>query len=84
MKKGLNFRTEQGQEDYFKAYEKSLELWSVPYTEKYITTSFGKTHLLICGDTTKEPLVLLHAASCGATIWYPNVVGLSKLNSFLR
>lgn len=30
MVKGLNFRTEEGQKEYFKAYAKSLELISVP------------------------------------------------------
>lgn len=41
-------------------------------------SSFGKTHLLVCGDEQKPPLVLLHAASCGATIWYKSVEILSK------
>jgi pimeloyl-ACP methyl ester carboxylesterase len=32
----------------------------------------------VCGNKENKPLVLLHAASCGATIWYPNVEALSK------
>ena len=78
METGLNFRTRKGQEDYIKAYDKSMELWSNPYTERYIDTSFGKTHVIVCGDMANKPLVLLHAASCGATIWYPNATYLSK------
>ena len=78
MEKGLNFRTQKGQEDYFEAYDKTLELWEVPYTERYIETSFGKSHCLICGNPNASPLILLHAASCGATIWYPNVADLSQ------
>lgn len=34
MKKGLNFRTLESQQEYFKAYAKSLELISVPVTER--------------------------------------------------
>jgi len=78
MEKGLNFRTQADQEKYFKAYDTSLALWTIPFTKKYIDTSFGKTHLIICGDSNNKPLVLLHAASCGATIWYKNVETLSK------
>ena len=78
MEKGLNFRTQKGQEDYFKAYDKTLQLWDMSYSEKYIDTSFGKTHCLISGKTNAEPLILLHASSCGATIWYPNISLLSE------
>jgi pimeloyl-ACP methyl ester carboxylesterase len=78
MEKGLNFRTKASQEEYFKAYDKSLSLWTIPLAEKYIDTSYGRTHLIICGNTNSKPLVLLHAASCGATIWYKNVESLSK------
>lgn len=78
MEKGLNFRTQKGQEEYFKAYDKTLQLWDVPYMEKYIETSYGKTHCLISGSINDPPLILLHAASCGATIWYPNVSSLSR------
>lgn len=47
MGKGLNFRTQKGQEDYFKAYDKTLQLWDVSYTEKHIEASFRRTHCLI-------------------------------------
>ena len=30
---GLNFRTIKGQEDYFKAYDETLKLWTVPFEE---------------------------------------------------
>ena len=76
MENALNFRTQKGQDDYYIAYEKTLLLWDVVYSERYVMTSFGQSHCLICGDTDKPPLILLHAASCGATIWYPNVKAL--------
>jgi pimeloyl-ACP methyl ester carboxylesterase len=78
MEKGLNFRTQTSQDEYFKAYDRSLSLWTIPFTEKYIDTSYGKTHLIICGNNNGKPLVLLHAASCGATIWYKNAEALGK------
>lgn len=78
MEKGLNFNTLEGQQDYYKVYDKSLGLFMVPITEKYVETSFGKSHELCYGDSTNAPLVLLHAASCGSTIWYPNIEELGK------
>lgn len=73
MQKGLNFKTIESQKEYFDTYDKSLKLISCPIHEKYITTSFGKSHVLCCGEKTNPPLVLLHAASCGSPIWYKNI-----------
>ena len=78
MEKALNFRTLQGQEDYYKAYEETLKLWDVEYSEKYVQTSYGKSHCIICGNKDNPPLVLLHPANCGSTIWYPNISALSE------
>ncbi len=74
----LNFRTLEGQESYIKAYNESLNLIEIPYEEREITTSYGITHCLIMGNSKKKPLVLLHAASCGSTIWYKNVKALGR------
>lgn len=73
MKKGLNFRSIESQQKYFDAYEKSLKLISVPVIEKYVSTTYGDSHVICCGDESKKPLVLLHAASCGSPIWYKNI-----------
>lgn len=78
MKKGLNFRTIESQKEYFDTYEKSLELISVPVIERYVSTSFGDSHIVCCGDMKKIPLVLLHAASCGSPIWYKNIPSWSQ------
>lgn len=78
MQRGLNFRTVEGQKTYFSAYEKSLALIDTPIVEKYITTSFGYSHVLCCGNESSPPLVLLHAASCGSPIFYPNLPVWSK------
>lgn len=74
MKKGLNFRTTESQMEYFDTYEEALKLVSVPFNEKYITTSFGDSYVLCAGNEKNPPLVLLHAASCGSPIWYKNIL----------
>lgn len=73
MEKGLNFRTIEGQKEYFEAYQESLQLITVPVTEKYVSTTFGDSHIICCGEEKNPPLVLLHAASCGSPIWYKNI-----------
>ena len=57
MKKGLNFRTIESQKEYFEAYEKALKLIAMPVVEKYVTTSFGDSHVVCSGDENNPPLV---------------------------
>lgn len=78
MKKGLNFKTIENQNDYFDAYEESLKLIHFPIFEKYISTTFGDSHVICSGNKERPPLVLLHAASCGSPIWYKNLPFWSK------
>lgn len=73
MKKGLNFRTIENQQDYFDTYNESLGLIPLPIDEKYIATTYGDSHVICSGNKERPPLVLLHAASCGSPIWYKNL-----------
>lgn len=63
---------------YEKAYEKALLLWDIPVKRKFIETSYGKAHVVICGPKNGEPLVLLHGMNASSTMWYPNIKALSK------
>lgn len=71
MKKGLNFRTIESQKEYFEAYEKALKLIAMPVVEKYVTTSFGGSHVVCCGDENNPPLVLLSPVQTFAKM-YPS------------
>lgn len=73
MEKGLNFRTLDYQKEYFNTYEYSLTLITCPIIEKYISTSFGDSHVICSGHIENPPIVLIHAASCGSPIWYKNI-----------
>ncbi|NGM83489.1 alpha/beta hydrolase [Paenibacillus sp. 7124] len=64
-------------QDYYKSYNECLSLWPVPYQTVDVTTSFGDTHVIICGSTDKPPLILLHGLGFSSTMWYPNIEGLS-------
>jgi pimeloyl-ACP methyl ester carboxylesterase len=64
-------------EVYMDSYERSLELWPIRYISRFIETSYGKTHIIECGNKTGENLVLLHGANMSSTMWYPNIIDLA-------
>lgn len=67
-----------GDKELFKAYNKALKLWKIPFGEVYIKTSFGKAHVLVSGPENGEALVLLHGMNASSTMWYPNIKALSE------
>lgn len=44
-------------------YDKSLASLNIDYTESYIHTSFGKTHIIDVGDKNNKPLFTLHGGN---------------------
>ncbi len=78
MECGINFRSSESQAEYFEAYEKTMQLFSIDVQEEYVDTEFGKSYVIKAGNESNPPLVLLHAASCGSPIWYKNFEKLSK------
>ena len=73
-----NFKTSEGEAKYIAAYETTLTLWATPYEFLTIPTQWGHTHLIICGPKDGPPLVLLHGMHLSATMWFSNVVALSR------
>jgi len=55
---------------YWQAYDDSLSLWPIPYETTFVATPQGPTHVVISGNATGQPVVLLHAASLSAVQWY--------------
>lgn len=72
------YKTEEGKQIACKSYDTALNLWDVEYTEDYVETDYGKSHLLISGIENGRPLVLLPGLFADATMWYPNVGELSE------
>ncbi len=62
---------------YMAAYNKMMEKWPVAYEEFDIPTGLGLTHVVASGPRNARPLFLLHAFLATATVWRPNVEGLS-------
>ncbi len=72
------FKTPEDEAKYMAAYEAVLALWPVPYESFDVLTRFGKTHVIASGPKEAQPLVLLHATSASATMWFPNIADLSR------
>jgi pimeloyl-ACP methyl ester carboxylesterase len=63
---------------YVAAYEAVLTQWPVGYEQLDVPTRFGDTHVIVSGQEVAAPLVLLHPAGGGSTIWHRNVGPLSQ------
>lgn len=71
------FKTPNGQSRYVAAYDAAMQLWPVSCTSRFVTTAYGRTHVISCGPEDALPLVLLHAGQASSTMWLPNIAGLS-------
>lgn len=70
------FKSETGKNEILALYNKKLNELKLDYKTKMIDTDFGKTHVLIIGDDSKPPLLLIHGSNGCAPIaleTYPNV-----------
>jgi len=72
------FKSPESQARYMAAYNAVLALWPVPYESFDIPTQFGETHVIVSGPKDAQALVLLHATSASATMWFPNIADLSR------
>ena len=73
-----SFPQPEWQNEYLTAYLKVMKLWEVEHQSYEVETSFGTTHMNICGPEEAPPLILLHAASVGSAEWYANVASWAK------
>jgi pimeloyl-ACP methyl ester carboxylesterase len=72
------FKSAESQARYLAAYDAVLRGWPKPFDEREIATRLGPTHVVACGPAEAPPLVLLPSFAATATVWAPNVAGLSE------
>ena len=66
------YKTEAGRQKSFASYDRTMSLWNVPYSEDWVDTEYGRTHLVICGPEDGAPLFFIPGLFADATMWYPN------------
>ena len=70
------FKSKEGKEKILNLYNQKLKELNINYTEKLVDTNFGKTNLIIVGDTSLPPLLLIHGTGgCAPLILesFPNL-----------
>ena len=50
-------------------YDSLMQQWPVSYSTQFIQTDYAKTHFVLCGDSSRPALVLIHGAWLNATMW---------------
>lgn len=66
------------EKDFLAAYDRTLKAWKVPYQSVYVTTSYGKTHILVAGKEHSESLFLFHGFAFSSASWIDNIPALSE------
>lgn len=70
------YKSELGKREIISLYEQKLKDLDVIYQYKLVNTSFGKTNIIVIGDSTKPPLLIIHGSNGCAPIsleTYPNL-----------
>jgi pimeloyl-ACP methyl ester carboxylesterase len=71
MAKVSAFRSDDARAVYYDLYDAALAASPTPVTETDVDTSFGRTHVLAAGDSSKPPLVAIHPLAFSSTSWLP-------------
>ena len=70
------FKTQSGKKEIINLYNEKLGDLNITYNEKLIDTSFGETHIIVTGDTSKPPLLVIHGSNGCAPIALETYSGL--------
>lgn len=62
------YKSEAAKAEILALYDAKLKACNIPYTDGYVDTFAGKTHIVITGDAGLPPLVLLHGINAGAPL----------------
>lgn len=70
------FKSEEMRDTFRNNYNQILNQF--PFEQRYIDTSAGKTFMLIAGNASNPPVVLLHGSCSNSAFWFPEIVALSS------
>lgn len=72
------YKTENGKNIIIDYYTQLLENWPKPNHRQYISTRYGETFVISCGNKSVQPMVLLHGSSSNSAMWMTDVIEYSK------
>jgi pimeloyl-ACP methyl ester carboxylesterase len=62
----------------YKSYDSAMSLWKCAFTDEWVDTAYGKTHIVVSGPVGAKPLFLFPGLFADATMWYANSAALSE------
>jgi len=73
------FKSETAKTRIINTYNQLLDMWDIDKIEKEITTTYGTTHVILCGNESHPPLILFHGVGDNsALMWIYNAKTLSR------
>ena len=72
------YKSETGKLEILNLYDQKLKDLNINYHYKQVETSFGKTNLIITGDDTKPPIIIVHGSNGCAPIALETYKGLES------
>ncbi len=70
------YKSEKGKSEILEFYNQKLNSLQIDYTEKVINTSFGKTNIIISGNSSNPPMLIIHGSNGSAPIAIETYAGL--------
>lgn len=49
-----------------------------PFEQKYVETSYGQTFMLVAGQESNPPVILIHGSNSNSAFWFPEIMALSE------
>ena len=72
------YKSKAGQTAVLNAYDTLLAKWPVPFEQHIVSTQFGDTLVLQCGEKDQAAVIMLHGSSSNSAMWASSVKELSK------
>lgn len=72
------YKSKAGQTAVLNAYDTLLAKWPVPFEQHIVSTQFGNTFVLQCGEKDQAAVIMLHGSSSNSAMWALSVKELSK------
>ncbi len=72
------YKSSDGKAIAYDSYDKALSLFSEEFSEEYVPTEYGRTHVLISGNPDGQPVILVPGLFGDASMWYANMGSLSR------
>ncbi|MDE7439064.1 MAG: alpha/beta hydrolase [Clostridia bacterium] len=61
------YKSENAKNEVLALYDKQLQELNIKYNDLWIDTSFGKTHIIECGNLCGKPLLIFHGGNATTT-----------------